>query len=251
MEIPLNLCIGELISRPNRFIFEGIADEIRQRWHCPATGKIGLIDDFHGIPCLFTPAVPDGKRTTQGTVEAISLNQGIDWIGINQNHINGWLEIFLQNNVLPNMINTEGCCVRHEIKIDDSRIDLVIENGERCTFLELKTPIHDLLLSPGDHFSRPPSSTFFDRGLRHFQTLSRLAQMGHRAIVATCFMYDAIPFPQTTRNKWNARIIDIIGEAVANGVENWQLIFKISPNSLKVVSYSQINTMQKEFATST
>ncbi|MDR0418452.1 MAG: DNA/RNA nuclease SfsA [Puniceicoccales bacterium] len=237
MGIPLNLHIGELTNRPNRFIFEGIADGKMQRWHCPVTGKIGLVDDFRGIPCLFTPAANDGKRTTQGTVEAISINCGIDWIGINQNRINGWIEHLLRKNAFPAMIDMEGCSVHHEVKIDDSRIDLVVKNGEKCIFLELKTPIHDLLLLPGDHFSRPPSNTFFDRGLRHFQTLARLAQTGNRAIVALCFMYDAIPFSMPERNKWNAKIIDIINEANALGVENWQLNLKISPSSLDVTSY--------------
>ncbi|MDR2200591.1 MAG: DNA/RNA nuclease SfsA [Puniceicoccales bacterium] len=236
MEIPLNLCVGELTGRPNRFIFEGISEGKARRWHCPATGKIGLIDNFRGIPCLFTPAVEAKKRSTQGTVEAISLNGGKDWIGINQNRINGWVEYFLGKNALPEMIPTEGCSLRHEVQIGDSRIDLVVENGEKCVFLELKTPIHDLLLSPGDHFSRPPSATFFDRGLRHFQTLAQLAKAGHRAIVALCFMYDAVPFSPPERNKWNAKIIDTIGEANAQGVENWQLNFKISPNKLAITS---------------
>jgi sugar fermentation stimulation protein A len=233
MEVPLNLSIGELICRPNRFIFEGVANGQIQRWHCPATGSIGRVDDFHGIPCLFTPAMDDKKRTTQGTVEAISLNHGVDWIGINQNRINGWIERFLQENALSNMIDSAGCRVRHEVKIDDSRLDLVVENGEKCTFLELKTPTRDLLLSPGAHFTRPPSATYFDRGLRHFKTLAKLAQIGHRAIVAMCFMYDSPPFSSPPRDKWNAKIIDTIKEANACGVENWQINLKISPTSLK------------------
>ncbi|MDR2812331.1 MAG: DNA/RNA nuclease SfsA [Puniceicoccales bacterium] len=248
MGISLHLSVGELIGRPNRFIFEGAADGKIQRWHCPATGNIGFIKDFRGIPCLFTPATDGEKRTTQGTVEAISLNHGADWIGINQNRINGWVEYFLQKNVFPDMIDTAGCSVEHEIKIGDSRIDLVVKNGEKCTFLELKTPIHDLLLFPGDHFSRPSSSTFFDRGLRHFQTLAHLAQSGYRAIVALCFMYDAIPFSTPDRDKWNAKIIDIIGEANALGVENWQLNLKISPSALDVISCKKMETTRVESA---
>ncbi|MDR2628901.1 MAG: hypothetical protein LBC30_02855, partial [Puniceicoccales bacterium] len=42
MEIPLCLSVGELVSRSNRFIFEGIVDGQLQRWHCPVTGKIGM-----------------------------------------------------------------------------------------------------------------------------------------------------------------------------------------------------------------
>ncbi|MDR2779036.1 MAG: DNA/RNA nuclease SfsA [Puniceicoccales bacterium] len=240
MEIPLCLNIGELISRPNRFIFEGIADGQLQRWHCPVTGKIGMVDDFRGMPCLFSQAVNREERKTQGTVEAISLNHGIDWIGINQNRINGWIEALLRKNAFPTMVNTVRCSIHREIKVDDSRIDILVDNGERRTFLELKTPIHDFLLSSGNSFTQPSSETYFDRGLRHFKTLAKLAQKGHRAIVAICFMYDAIPFDPPKRDKWNAKIIDTISEATANGVENWQINLKIFPCSLKVSLCTQI-----------
>ncbi|MDR2435828.1 MAG: DNA/RNA nuclease SfsA [Puniceicoccales bacterium] len=234
MEIPLDLRVGELIRRPNRFVFEGKVGECIQRWHCPVTGSIGLIKDFCEVPCLFTPAVGGDGRRTQGTVEAISLSRGADWIGINQNRINGWIERFLRNNALPHMIDCAGCCVRREVKIGDSRLDLVVENGEKRTFLELKTPTRDLLLFPGDHFTRPPSATYFDRGLRHFKALAELAQLGHRTIVALCFMYDAPPLTTPARDRWNAKIIDTISEANARGVENWQINLKISPTSIKI-----------------
>jgi DNA-binding sugar fermentation-stimulating protein len=139
------------------------------------------------------------------------------------------------------MVDSTGCDVRHEVQVEDSRIDLVVENGDRCTFLELKTPTRDLLLVPGDSFTRPPSQAYFDRGLRHFKTLARLAQSGNRTIVALCFMYDAQPFTGPKRDKWNAKIMDTIAEANSCGVENWQINFKITPNSLKIVNYFQIN----------
>jgi DNA-binding sugar fermentation-stimulating protein len=148
------------------------------------------------------------------------------------------------------MINTEGCCVRREVTVDDSRIDLLVENGEERTFLELKTPINDLLLSPGDHFTRPPSLNYFDRGLRHFRTLAQLAQKGHRTIVAMCFMYDALPFSPPPRDKWNAKIMDVIGEATARGVENWQVKLKISPRSLSVISCKKTDKMSENFTPS-
>jgi DNA-binding sugar fermentation-stimulating protein len=87
--IPLNLSNDQLIRRLNRSIFEGIADERIQRCDCPATGSIGHVDNFHGMLSLFTPAIDSKKLTTQGSVDTISLNCGIDWICINQNRING------------------------------------------------------------------------------------------------------------------------------------------------------------------
>jgi DNA-binding sugar fermentation-stimulating protein len=193
------------------------------------------VGDFRGIPCLFTPAEGAKKRVTQGTVEAISLDHGTNWIGINQNRINGWVEQLLRENALRPMIDSDGCKIRHEVNVEDSRIDLVIETEGKCTFLELKTPTHDLLLSPGDNFTRPQSPNYFDRGLRHFRTLARLAQAGHRTIVALCFMYNAQTFSPPERMDWNAKIIDTIVDACASGVENWQINLKITPNLLEVV----------------
>jgi hypothetical protein len=50
-------------------------------------------------------------------VDAISLNCGVDWIRINQNRINEWIEQFLQKNALSNMIENAGRHVRHEVQI--------------------------------------------------------------------------------------------------------------------------------------
>jgi sugar fermentation stimulation protein A len=233
-EIPLHLETGELVGRPNRFVFEGIVNGKIQRLHCPVTGKIGIGGDFNGIPFLFTPASDMKNRSTCGTVEALSINGGKDWIGINQNRINGWMESLLKQNALPLMIDSNGCTVRHEIQVDDSRIDIVVEGEKGKTFLELKTPMRDLLLQPNDRFTRPPSQSYFDRGLKHFKTLAKLAQSGHRTMVAMCFMYDAPLFLSPVRDKWNAKIIDTIAEANEAGVENWQINLRINRHSLRV-----------------
>jgi hypothetical protein len=46
METPLHFNIEEIISLPNRFIFEEIADEQLQSWYYPVTDKIGTVKDF-------------------------------------------------------------------------------------------------------------------------------------------------------------------------------------------------------------
>jgi DNA-binding sugar fermentation-stimulating protein len=144
------------------------------------------------------------------------------------------------------MIDSAGCRVRHEVNVEDSRIDLVVENGEKITFLELKTPTRDLLLSPDDRFTRPPSQSYFDRGLRHFKTLANLAQAGHRAIVALCFMYNAPAFLPPERSVWNAKIIDAIAEANARGVENWQINLEITPTHLRITHCRKTNYSSKD-----
>jgi hypothetical protein len=53
-------------------------------------------------------------------------------------------------------------------------------------------------------------------------------------------MYDAISFHPPERDRWNAKIIDTVNEATANGVETWQINLKISQSSLKVNLCAQI-----------
>ncbi|MDR2677515.1 MAG: DNA/RNA nuclease SfsA [Puniceicoccales bacterium] len=240
--IPLDLKLGRLVSRPNRFIFEGIANGQRQRWHCPVTGKIGKIDNFDGIPCLFTPATPADKRSTQGTVEAIHLREKTGWIGINQNRINGWIEEFLRKNAVPDLVNTRGCTIRHEVMAGDSRLDLVVENGNSRTFVELKTPTHDLLLTDDARFTTPSSgASFFERLIRHYESLRRLAADGNRTILVLCFMYDAPPFTPPPMDKWNEPIMRAAKHAQECGVENWQMNLHITPKSLKITRHMPVN----------
>ncbi|MDR2341042.1 MAG: DNA/RNA nuclease SfsA [Puniceicoccales bacterium] len=245
--IRLDLKLGKLISRPNRFIFDGIVNGQKQRWHCPVTGKIGKIANFDGIPCLFTPATPSDKRLTQGTVEAIHLPEKTGWIGINQNRINGWFEEFLRRNAMLNLVNTNGCTIHHEVMAGGSRLDLVVKNGNFRTFVELKTPTHDLLLTDNARFTTPSSgASFFERLIRHYESLCRLALGGNRTILVLCFMYDAPPFIAPPMNKWNEPIMRAAKHAQECGVENWQVNLRITPKSLKVMRYFCINR-QYEF----
>jgi sugar fermentation stimulation protein A len=226
-----------LLRRPNRFIFEGTVNGSRQRLHCPVTGLIGGICDFAGIPCLISPAQNPAGRTTAGTVEAISLNGGEDWIGINQTRINGWVEILLRADALPMLIPCAGASVEHEVRVEHSRLDFRIRSGEKVTYLELKTPTRDFFLGGERHFTRPSSQAFFDRLVRHHEDLAELARRGNRTIVAVCFMYDAAPFPYRSfpRTEWNGRIHDALQMAQKAGVESYQINFKITPSELRVI----------------
>jgi sugar fermentation stimulation protein A len=233
--IPLHLSRGELLRRPNRFVFEGLLDGRPLRLHCPVTGSIGGLRDFRGLPCLVAPGpAGDSARTTAGTVEALSLDGGGSWIGINQTRINGWVEQFLRADALPGLISCEGAEIRHEVRVGESRLDLCVVRGEERAYLELKTPIHDLFLGPGVEFSPPYSPDYFARGIRHFGTLARLAREGNRALVAICFMYNAVDFEPPAREDWNGKIRDAVARAHACGVENWQINFEISPTELRV-----------------
>jgi DNA-binding sugar fermentation-stimulating protein len=240
MSTPLHLVRGELVDRPNRFIFEGRMEGIAHHWHCPVTSSIGGIRNFSHLPCLVSEAEVSSHRRTSGTVEALSLDGGESWIGINQNRINGWMETLLRANAIPSFISCADATITHEVTIGDSRLDLHIQTADSSIFLELKTPIHGFILTPTSEFTRPATQAFFDRLIRHYGTLSQLARQGHRTIVALCFMYDAAPFTPPPRNDWNRRIFDTIAEARKAGVENYQINFSITPTELRITKLESL-----------
>jgi sugar fermentation stimulation protein A len=241
MQIPLHLETGKLLARPNRFVFKGVLEGRQELWHCPVTGSIGGLKDFTNLPCLIEPCKKDGRRTT-GTVEAISLNGGKSWIGIDQNRINTWVEELLRTNTLAEVLPCNGATVRHEVKIGGSRIDLAVEKDGMITYVEVKTPTHHIFLPGTDPYQyHPSSSQFFERLIRHFNTLANLAASGHRTIVLLCFMYDAPPFVRPPRDRWNAQTIDTINHSLLAGVENWQVNFAITPRSLRVLRMMRLD----------
>ncbi|MDR1436032.1 MAG: DNA/RNA nuclease SfsA [Puniceicoccales bacterium] len=234
MAIKLDLVRGELVARPNRFVFTAKVNGETVRLHCPVTGSIGGICDFSSMPCLLSPAGAGG-RSTAGTVEGISLDRGKSWIGINQNHVNRWMEQFLQENALDEMVPCAGATVSREVRVGNSRLDLCVMAGERRTYIEVKTPMRDLLLGDNVEFHRPSSSDYFARGIKHFEELAKLAVAGNRTVVALCCMYDASPFrpPQT---EWGRHIQEAVNRARHCGVEMWQVNLKLSPKRISVAS---------------
>jgi sugar fermentation stimulation protein A len=246
VSITLNLRRGKLLKRPNRFVFIGQLNGKELRLHCPATGSIGEIKDFCGLPCLIsvpTNGTKKSPRTTSGTVEAFSLDGGKSWIGINQNRINGWVEQLLHLDALPELISCADTTILHEVRVEDSRLDLCVVRDSQRTFLEIKTPIRDLYLSANATNSSPPSPDYFARGLRHFETLARLVQSGHRAIVLICFLYNAVPFAPPPPAEWNRKIYDVVQRTRSCGVEHWQLNCTITPDELRVERLMRLNSL--------
>ncbi|MDR0339978.1 MAG: DNA/RNA nuclease SfsA [Puniceicoccales bacterium] len=235
MAIRLKLQRGKLIERPNRFIFWADFKGERLRLHCPVTGSIGGVKDFHGIPCLFSPSAAAGRRTA-GTVEALSLDRCRSWIGINQNRINGWMEELLRADAMKKMVRCKGAEILHEIREGNSRLDLCVRHEERRTYLELKTPMRDLFFDGDAPLSRPSDPNYFERGIKHFYELARLAGEGNRTIVAICFMYDAQEFRPREQSEWSRRIREAVDHAKGQGVESWQINLKITDRRLSVRS---------------
>jgi sugar fermentation stimulation protein A len=240
---------GVIKSRPNRFIMVVDIGGNVFRCHCPSTGRIGNIE-FKDVPCLLSKS-ENGERKTPFTVEAISLDK-IDtkdernkqstknkqWIGINQNKINKYVEYFLKNEQLPLLIKN-GKTVEREKVLGKSRIDFKI--GE--TFVEVKMPLIHMPSSEKDSKRKMSKFNSFDRTIRHFKELAEdIEKRGKdsRAILLMCYMYDAEPFVPPPIDRDNAKIHKAVRSAISKGVENWQVNLKIDEKGVELLRYFRL-----------
>ena len=225
---------GSVLSRPNRFIMNVQVDGELRRCHCPTTGRIGNIV-FKNIPCLVEKS-NDPKRSTWGTVEAVSLdpvsNERKSWIGIDQGRANDIVMFFIQSGQLKKMIGAVHV-VKREVKIGESRIDFLINDD---ILLEVKTPLHILKVKGYPDHSSTEGFTSFERTMRHFTEISEHIPEGMRGIVLLCHIFDAPPFKVPQANgKMAEEMKESVRRATEKGVENWQINFKLDQTGVELL----------------
>ena len=135
-------------SRINRFIFIVDLNGIEVEAHCPSGGTIAGISrkEFKNIPCLMSDNSDNPNRRTRFTVEAISLDNGITYAGINQVKSNKFVNHFLQNETVQNILNIKGPITR-EKKLGKSRIDFKSSDG----YIEVKTMVAEYYAEASKH----------------------------------------------------------------------------------------------------
>ncbi|MGD0817530.1 MAG: DNA/RNA nuclease SfsA [Methanomassiliicoccales archaeon] len=228
------LAEGLIISRPNRFIMNVLIDGEMRRCHCPTTGRIGDVI-FKNVPCLVEKS-NDLKRSTWGTVEAVSLDppekEQKSWIGIDQGRANDIVAFFIGSGQLENMVGSVKT-VNREVKMGDSRIDFLI-NDE--ILLEVKTPLHMLMVKGYPEHSSTEGFTSFERTMRHFTEISEHIPEGKRGIVLLCHIFDAPRFQVPQANgKMAEEMKSAVRRATAKGVENWQVNFELDQNGVELL----------------
>ncbi|MFC1623504.1 DNA/RNA nuclease SfsA [Patescibacteria group bacterium] len=231
---------GLIKSRPNRFIMWVELNGKKIKCHCPSTGRIGNIV-FENIPCLLSKA-SNLNRKTQYTVEAISLDspskKNKKWVGINQVKMNRYVEYFLKNDQFKKMISG-GEETKRERKLGDSRIDFQIGKN----FVEVKMLLINFPSRFDEMKQEKPQSKFdsFDRLIKHFNDLGKeTKKRKSRAIILTCYQYDAEPFKRPPLDKSNSKIIQAARQSTQNGVESWQANFKITSLGIELKKYFKL-----------
>jgi sugar fermentation stimulation protein A len=227
---------GLIRRRRNRFIMEVDVDGIVCDCHCPATQSIGNIT-LRDIPCLLSKS-NDVKRKTFYTVEAISLDlpseNNKSWIGINQNAVNRYVEHFLETGQLSTMVKN-GDIVKREQKFGNSKLDFLVGN----TYIEVKTPLTNLQVEIKDHIVTKKVSDFHshERFIKHISELAGSLKENERAILVNCFIYDNPRFKVPVKNKHSNYIKDIVQSCIKQGIEIWQVNFKVTPKEVNLIRY--------------
>ncbi len=97
---------GKIIRRNSQFTLDVEINGNIEKVHCPTTGRIGNIDLKNVVGLLSKSDNP--KRKTKYTLEAISISnlnrKDKKWIGINQIASNKYIELFLKNHLLDEML---------------------------------------------------------------------------------------------------------------------------------------------------
>jgi sugar fermentation stimulation protein A len=227
--------IGGLIkSRPNRFIMNVEIDGKIEKCHCPTTGKVGNII-FQDIPSLLSKSV-NVNRKTPYTVEAFlwecGKNQDKSWIGINQTAVNRYVEHFLK----AGLFNNNGEPVHREQILGSSRLDFRVGH---C-YIEVKMPLFYLFSKNESLNNQAPTS--LERFIRHVSDLGNSLRDNDRAILLTCFMFDAPRFVPPAPSNRNAEVMNTIKKSMARGVEIWQLNLTIDQNGVDFVRCFDISS---------
>ncbi len=232
---------AKIKERINRFIFIVELDGKEVEAHCPSGGTIAGISrkNFKDIECLMSGHGPDSGRRTRYTVEAISLDDGLTYAGINQTKSNRYVEYFLQDNAVKNILQIKDE-VKREKKLGNSRIDFKAGN---C-YIEVKTMVADYYCKASPRLTdlmkeQHPS---IDRMQKHVRTLTNEIKANNsRAIIITVFQYNAPTFEPPIEDPVYAEFVEDLKLAKAAGLRQYQM----NMNILITETYAELISLKE------
>lgn len=227
---------ARIIKRPNRFIVEVEIDGVSAKAHCPVTGSIGSMT-LNGLDALVSRPLTKGKRATDFTLEAIRLPGSSEWIGVNQTQVNRYIEAGLHGgdfSTIPSLSHVTT--VKSEPRFGGGRLDFLV-NGN--VYIEAKMPLKHLQVAIPDSVPhRQAEPTQVDRMVRQLEdiTADLQAHPDSRALFFTVFCYDNPGFivPVDHNSEHYKKVFQVISDAKAAGLEQWQVNFSITPTHTRV-----------------
>ncbi len=225
MNFDLPLVSGVLIQRYKRFLADVKLDSGEYVTAlCPNTGSMKTCKT-PGWRVALSPA-DNPERKTRFTWEMI--HNGICWIGINTHRANAIVAEGIISGAIPELGGYAS--LRREVKYGkNSRIDLLLEDGERLCYVEVKNVS---LVENDGHYQFPDAVT--ERGRKHLYELGEMVSQGHRAVMLFLIQRsDGHIFKP-------AKSIDpdyaaALVEAFKNGVEILPYRAEVSPEKIEIV----------------
>ena len=223
-------------SRINRFIFIVNLNGTKVEAHCPVGGTIAGIPrkEFRNIPCLMSDNSDNPNRRTRYTVEAISLDNGLTYAGINQVKSNNFVNHFLQDEAIQNTLNIKGPITR-EKRLGKSRIDFKSSDG----YIEVKTMVAEYYAEASDHLRKlmKEQEPSIERLQKHIRELTNEVKTHNsKALVITVFQYNASKFNPPVDNPIYKDFIEDLKIAKACGVKQFQMNIKITDEYAELLS---------------
>ena len=169
-------------ERINRFIFIVDYNGLEVEAHCPSGGTIAGIPRklMTQLPCLISDHGDKPNRRTRYTVEAISLDDGRTYMGINQTASNHYVHQLLQDENVQSVLNINGPVVR-EKRLGDSRIDF---KADDC-YIEVKTMVAEYYGKIDDRLRSlmKPQEPSVERMQKHVRELTREVNADRKSVV--------------------------------------------------------------------
>lgn len=198
MHIPLYdqpLITARLIRRYKRFLADVVLpDGLHSTAHCANSGSmLGLCEEGSTV-WLSLNTNPKAKLEHRWEVAHQSLDDGTVPVGINTSRPNAIVHTILEAQ--PELLGLQAGAplTREVVTSPGTRLDLqALGSDQRRVFIEVKNvtlrrPLHHPLGRHREAAEFPDART--RRGTKHLLELTRLAQDGHRAVLAFCVQRD-------------------------------------------------------------
>ena len=166
---------GRLIRRYKRFLADVRLEDGKEiTVHVPNTGSMKSTSAPGRMVGLAAHDNP--KRKYRHTLEIIEGDDGGTMVGVNTMRTNRIVEEAIRDGVVPELLGYSE--IRREVPYGEaSRIDLLLTDGERRCYVEVK----NVTYKQGDLALFPDAVTA--RGTKHLAELSRVVAEGHRGII--------------------------------------------------------------------
>lgn len=226
-------------SRINRFIFIVDYNGLEVEAHCPSGGTIAGIPRklMTQLPCLLSDHGDNTTRRTRYTVEAISLDNGHTYMGINQTASNHYVHQFLQDEDVQSVLSINGPVAR-EKKLGNSRIDFKVND----TYIEVKTMVAEYYGKASKQLRAlmKPQEPSVERMQKHIRELTREVDAHKsKAIMLTVFQYDAPKFEPPVDNPKYAEFVEDLKIARASGVRQVRMNLRVTDTHIELLSIAE------------